>query len=191
MTTTIPLLTPSANQITIGRHGNSYTSDINRMIQCQPIDVTDLLAAGCTYAPDLSGALDNLSATVDPTVSNDNTQDFAIGSRWFNTSAKRVWACISAATGAAVWALDAGPQKSGSNLTCGTFVLNGATTVAVANTSVTAVTDIILMSLNVAGGTVGAQPHLTQAPTPGTGFSVVGTASDTSTYNYMIIHNAS
>lgn len=78
--------------------------------------------------------------------------------------------------------------KQGNNAICSTFVLNGATPVSVANTSV-AITDTIPISLNTVGGTVGVQPHIPTI-TAGTGFTVVGTASDTSTYNYCLFHNA-
>lgn len=77
--------------------------------------------------------------------------------------------------------------KQGSNGKCGTFILNGVTPVSVANTSI-AITDSIIISLNTVGGTVGAQPHLATI-TAGTGFTVLGTALDTSTYNYAIISN--
>ncbi len=67
----------------------------------------------------------------------------------------------------------------------GTFVANGATPVVVANTAVTA-DSIIVFTLKTVGGTVGAIPRCVTI-TPGTGFNVAGTASDTSTYNYRII----
>lgn len=79
-------------------------------------------------------------------------------------------------------------QKSGTNAKAGTFVLNGATPVTVSNTSI-AITDAIVISLNTVGGTVGVQPHVATI-TAATGFTVVGTASDTSTYNYSIISSA-
>ncbi len=78
--------------------------------------------------------------------------------------------------------------KRGANGRCGTFVANGATPVSVSNSSI-AVTDAIIISLNTVGGTVGALPVL-QTITANTGFTVAGTASDTSTYNYAIIKNA-
>jgi hypothetical protein len=78
--------------------------------------------------------------------------------------------------------------KQGANGRVGTFVLNGATPVTVSNTSI-AVTDAIVISLNTVGGTVGAVPAI-QTITASTGFTVAGTASDTSTYNYAIIKNA-
>lgn len=78
--------------------------------------------------------------------------------------------------------------KQGANGRVGTFVLNGITPVTVNNTSI-AVTDAIIISLNAVGGTVGAHPAI-QTITASTGFTVAGTAADTSTYNYAIIKNA-
>lgn len=67
----------------------------------------------------------------------------------------------------------------------GTVTLNGTTPVTVANTVVTA-NSIIVFTLKTVGGTVGAQPVI-DTITAGTGFTVKGTASDTSIYNYRII----
>jgi hypothetical protein len=67
----------------------------------------------------------------------------------------------------------------------GTFTANGTTAVTVTNAAVTANSQI-LFTLKTAGGTVGATPSV-KTITPGTGFTVVGTASDTSVYNYSII----
>lgn len=66
-----------------------------------------------------------------------------------------------------------------------TSVLNGVTPVAVANTSVTA-NSIIFLTVASAGGTVGV-PRIS-SKTAGTGFSVVSSAGDTSTLNYLIIN---
>lgn len=78
--------------------------------------------------------------------------------------------------------------KRGANGLVGTFVLNGVTPVTVSNTAVS-ISDAIVISLNTVGGTVGVQPHIATI-TAATGFTVVGTASDTSTYNYALIKNA-
>jgi hypothetical protein len=67
----------------------------------------------------------------------------------------------------------------------GTFTANGTTPVVVANTAVTA-NSIIVFTLKTVGGTVGAIPRCVTI-TPGTGFNVNCTASDTSVYNYRII----
>lgn len=67
----------------------------------------------------------------------------------------------------------------------GTFVANGATPVTVADAGVT-LNSIIIPSLNTVGGTVGAIPRVVTI-TAGTGFTINGAASDTSTYNYLRI----
>ena len=77
------------------------------------------------------------------------------------------------------------PTPSFVLLSQGTFVCNGATAVTVANAALTANSNV-LVTLNTVGGTVGAIPAV-KTVTPGTGFTIAGTASDTSTYNYLII----
>lgn len=76
------------------------------------------------------------------------------------------------------------PAPDGS-LPNGTFTANGTTAVTVADTKVTANSSIVI-TLKTVGGTVGAIPAI-KTITPGTGFTVAGTASDTSVYNYKII----
>ena len=68
----------------------------------------------------------------------------------------------------------------------GTVTLNGATPVTVANTAVTA-NSLIIFTLKTVGGTVSPNAPNVKTITPGTGFTVAGTASDTSVYNYRII----
>lgn len=68
----------------------------------------------------------------------------------------------------------------------GTFTANGASAVTVADTRITA-NSVVVITLATVGGTVGAIPAL-KTVTPGTGFTVAGTASDTSVYNYLIIN---
>lgn len=70
----------------------------------------------------------------------------------------------------------------------GSYVNNGATPVTVANANVTA-NSIITFTLKTVGGTVSASPPNVKTITPGTGFTVAGLASDTSTYNYEIRGN--
>lgn len=67
----------------------------------------------------------------------------------------------------------------------GTFTLNGATNVVVANANLQA-GDIIVYSLRTVGGTVGAHPSV-KTRTNGTGFAVAGTALDTSIFDYRIL----
>lgn len=68
----------------------------------------------------------------------------------------------------------------------GTFTCNGTTPVAVTNANVTA-NSVIVVTLKTVGGTVGAVPSV-KTITPGSGFTISGTASDTSVYNYAIIN---
>lgn len=78
-----------------------------------------------------------------------------------------------------------GPLAAAILASGGTVTLNGATPVAVANARVTA-NSIIIFTLKTAAGTVGAYPAIATI-TPGTGFTVVGTALDTSTYNIAVL----
>lgn len=73
---------------------------------------------------------------------------------------------------------------AGSNGRTGTFTLNGATPVVISNTSLTA-NDQIIITRDTIGGTP-LDFHLT-ARTNGTGFSVTGTATDTSGMRYSLI----
>lgn len=68
----------------------------------------------------------------------------------------------------------------------GTVTLNGATPVAVTNSAVTA-NSIIVPTLKTAGGTVSPNAPNVLTITPGTGFTIGGTAGDTSVYNYVIL----
>lgn len=65
----------------------------------------------------------------------------------------------------------------------GTYVANGASGVTVVDANITA-TSLIFVALLTVGGTVGAIP-VVQTKTAGTGFTILGTASDTSTYAYI------
>ena len=67
----------------------------------------------------------------------------------------------------------------------GTVTLNGATPVVVADDRVTA-NSIIVFTLKTVGGTVSPNAPNVLTITPGTGFTVGGTALDTSVYNYGI-----
>lgn len=67
----------------------------------------------------------------------------------------------------------------------GTYVINGATPVTVTEPNVTA-NCVVVPTLKTVGGTVGALPAI-QTITAGTGFTVAGTAGDSSTYTYHLI----
>lgn len=65
----------------------------------------------------------------------------------------------------------------------GSFIANSTSSVTVADAGVTA-NSIIIPTLGTVGGTVGAIPAV-KTITPGTGFTIAASASDTSTYNYL------
>jgi hypothetical protein len=50
-----------------------------------------------------NAVLNNLSATVAPTGSNDNTMGYSIGSMWINTASNTIYICTNNSTGVAVW----------------------------------------------------------------------------------------
>lgn len=70
--------------------------------------------------------------------------------------------------------------------TGGTFVANGASAVTVAEPNITANSGV-LITLKTVGGTVSVVGPTLATITPGTGFTVVAQASDTSTYNYLVL----
>lgn len=69
----------------------------------------------------------------------------------------------------------------------GTFVVNGTTPVTISAASIV-ITDILISSLNTVGGTVGALPAV-KTITAGQ-LTVAASASDTSTYNYILVATA-
>lgn len=69
--------------------------------------------------------------------------------------------------------------------TCGTFTCNGSSNVTITTSAVPA-NFLFLCTLKTVGGTVGNLPKVTTI-TAGTSFTVAGTASDTSVYNWAII----
>lgn len=89
---------------------------------------------------------------------------------------------VSLSAGAVMPIDTGGPRSASVPIGQGTFVANGVTPVTVVDHGVTA-QSAIFFTLKTAGGTVGAIPAI-KTITPGTGFTVAGTASDTSTYNF-------
>lgn len=68
------------------------------------LDDADAAAQRTTLGlPALITTLHNWTATTDPAAGDDGLDGYIAGSMWFNTSAGRLWACVSASTGAAVW----------------------------------------------------------------------------------------
>jgi hypothetical protein len=65
--------------------------------------------------PAIVASYNNLTAAVDPTAANDVSQNYSVGSVWYNSAAGflRWWTCVSNAVGAAVWVFTGAAYASG------------------------------------------------------------------------------
>ncbi len=83
--------------------GNTYTVGTDLLVTVS--SQQDSIALQSQGFFPIVGGRNNLTATVDPAVGNDNTQDYLQLSVWLNTatSPPRAWLCESSATGAAIW----------------------------------------------------------------------------------------
>jgi len=61
------------------------------------------LENGAEVKVGISGQLDNLSATAAPTVDDDSSVGYAVGSMWIDTTADEAYRCVDPTAGAAVW----------------------------------------------------------------------------------------
>lgn len=81
-------------------------------------DATNVAAAGAVMDSDFAGShtgrmqrtgagayavVKDVVGTSMPTASDDNTQGYAVGSKWIDTISKSIYECTDASTGAAVW----------------------------------------------------------------------------------------
>lgn len=81
---------------------------LDRIWQCQSASV------GAAVWERLDETLQhNLSATTDPGVGDDSADGYSVGSKWVNVSLDKVFECLDASSGAAVWAQT---NASGSSL---------------------------------------------------------------------------
>jgi len=69
----------------------------------------------------------NLTATVAPTVDDDVTTGYSIGSRWIDVTADREYVCLDATDGAAVWTQTSNRCCSGSGSESAKTLTDGAT----------------------------------------------------------------
>jgi hypothetical protein len=73
----------------------------------------DVGNVGVYYCPKTAGVwgsshsfavpLPNYTAVTNPTIGDDNTRGYSVGSTWVNTSTHSVYVCANATTNAAVW----------------------------------------------------------------------------------------
>jgi len=141
-------LSGAANQEVITQQGNTYTSDNYGVITGVAAgDTTSLLNSGYVSLGATQGR-SNLTATTAPGATNDNTQDYAIGSRWINTTTGQEYVATSVPTNAAVWTQDIGNGVIGTPTQLQTF-----SPVQTANPLMQIVEkDIPIASVNAANG---------------------------------------
>lgn len=68
----------------------------------------------------------NLTATADPTINNDNTQNYAVGSFWYNQTNDTLFIAEDVTTGAAVWVPASGGGAGGSGVGGFSYIQNGS-----------------------------------------------------------------
>jgi hypothetical protein len=126
----------------------------------------------------------NYAATVDPTVSNDTSQGYEVGSSWVNTTSGRAWTCLSNSTGAASWVIDgqSGSGGFGTQGTPGTLNATGTLTAAlmlagiVTTTSAAAVAATLDIATNLDTAVGASAPNNTAFD-----FSIINTGPNTLT----------
>lgn len=120
--------TATATDVLIGTctvaAGDSATT-VDTLLAGQAIDVVDADAiagaASGTYAGDFTRVTSttiavkkhNMAATTAPAITDDSASDYAVGSRWIDTTNDRAYVCVDASAGAAVWLPAGVPMKSG------------------------------------------------------------------------------
>jgi len=189
--TTIPALvaltTVGAGTILAADIVSGYTARGGAQTATAFTDTTDTAANIIAAAPGLVNKIG--TANIYTYVNNTNAPATLTGGTGVTVSGVTVVPANSSATFVITYTAAATITMVGVGIQyipqSGTFVANGASAVTVTNANVSPGSNIII-TLKTVGGTVGAIPHLSTV-TPGTGFTVVGTASDTSTYNYTIL----
>jgi len=53
----------------------------------------------------IGGLLNNFEATTNPTVNDDSTLRYSVGSRWVNLTNDTIWTLVDATVGGAIWKL--------------------------------------------------------------------------------------
>jgi hypothetical protein len=80
---------------------NTFTTSLKGLTPASGGGVLNFLRADGTWSP--SGPLNNYSATAVPTVSNDTSQGYSVGSSWLIPGTGDMWRLRDATTGAARW----------------------------------------------------------------------------------------
>ena len=171
----VSLLAPSANttKTYTTKSGNVYQADANGLILAVANgDVVDLANQGCIQLGQIQ-ARNNYTATINPGATNDSTQDYGVGSSWFNTTTGNEFRAISVGASAAVWVACGGSPYP---------LLVGAT----ASLTITNSNQPIL--LNTAAGSVVTLPAATGS---GARFPIIVSVSTTSNAHKILAASSS
>ena len=124
------------------------------------------------------GGQNKMDATTTPVVTNDNTEGFAPGSLWENTTTGRIYICVGSTTGAAVWRELLQVQN-------GNAVLPAATDTVDLGSNSVRFQDLFLSGGIAAAGnaTVGGALNITGATALG---STLGVTGDTTLVNLSV-----
>lgn len=117
------MLCPNALSNYVDSQGTNHATNAQAItLAVTGQSVLDLTALGCQRVSPAT----TVSAATDPTTTNDNTQGFAIGSLWVNSTGPKVWTATAVGTGAATWTQTGNSITSGTNLQAGASGTAGA-----------------------------------------------------------------
>ena len=100
---TAPPLNAEFNQIEDAFDGSTGHSHDGTTGQGPKINLVSSVSGILPAVHGGTGGKNNFSATTNPTVTDDASQSYAVGSLWENVNTGRVYICIGNHTGAAVW----------------------------------------------------------------------------------------
>lgn len=118
---TAPPLNSEFNQLQAAFAASTGHSHDGTTGNSPPINLATSVSGYLPAANGGSGGLNNLTATTNPTITNDSGSGYAVGSVWVNTSTDEMFVCTDATAGAAIW------QKA-------VFIYSSAISPAVTNT---------------------------------------------------------
>jgi len=100
---TAPPLNSEFNQLQTAFAASTGHSHDGTTGNAPPINLATSVSGYLLAANGGSGGLNNLTATANPTITNDAGSGYAVGSVWINTSTDDCFVCTDATAGAAIW----------------------------------------------------------------------------------------
>lgn len=86
---------------------SELVSNVNGQTGAVVLDADDIAETATRYWD----VKNNRTATTNPTVTNDDTENYSQGSTWLNTSTGTMYVCTDASTGAAIWKIQSGSDS--------------------------------------------------------------------------------